>query len=322
MLTIAVSPIGTWMKRKGSPGWLATITTMAAAFGILLAFALSLVYAAVRLAELLPTYASSADDLTKSVSDWLSSLGVTEGQIKGALSNVQLSDVSGLLVDLASSITSSLSNLTFIVILLFFMGLDLAAFNDRLKLSKFLRPDIGTAFESFVSGTRSYLIVSTIFGFIVAVIDATALWALGIPLPILWGIVSFITNYIPNIGFVIGVIPPALIALLEGGWALMITVVVVYSVINFVIQSLIQPKFVGDSVGLATTVTFLSMVIWTWIIGPLGALLAVPLSLLTKALLIDMDPSTRWIGTLIGSGRPDDGTEPEPVEDEATAAAT
>jgi predicted PurR-regulated permease PerM len=326
MLTVAVSPIGTWMKRKGAPGWLATITTMGAAFGILIAFALAMVYAAVRLAELLPTYASSADDLTKTVSDWLSGLGVTESQIKGAMSNVQLSDVSGVLLDLASSITSALSNMTFIVILLFFMGLDLAAFNDRLRVSKFLRPDIGTAFESFVTGTRSYLIVATVFGLIVAVIDAGALWALGIPLPMLWGIVSFITNYIPNIGFVIGVIPPALIALLDGGFGLMVTVVVVYSVINFVIQSLIQPKFVGDSVGLATTVTFLSMVIWTWIIGPLGALLAVPLTLLTKAMLIDIDPSTRWIGNLLGSGRPpppedaDDADDAPPSGDEPVVA--
>jgi predicted PurR-regulated permease PerM len=93
----------------------------------------------------------------------------------------------------------------------------------------------------------------------------------------------------------------------------MVLVIVVYSVINFVIQSIIQPKFVGDSVNLATTVTFLSMAIWTWTIGPLGALLAVPLTLLTKAILIDLDPSTRWIGTLLGSTTPTE--EPEPDDD-------
>jgi AI-2 transport protein TqsA len=119
----------------------------------------------------------------------------------------------------------------------------------------------------------------------------------------LWGVISFITNYIPNIGFVLGVIPPALIGLLQGGWSLMFLVIALYSVINFVIQTLIQPKFVGDSVNLATTVTFLSMTIWTWIIGPLGAFLAIPLTLLTKALLVDIDPSTRWIGLLLQSGK-------------------
>jgi AI-2 transport protein TqsA len=119
---------------------------------------------------------------------------------------------------------------------------------------------------------------------------------------------------------VIGVIPPAVLGLLVGGWDLAIIVVVVYSIINFLIQSIIQPKFVGDSVNLATTVTFLSMAIWTWTIGPLGALLAVPLTLLSKAILIDLDPSTRWIGILLGSTTPADDDAAPPGEEPITPA--
>lgn len=86
--------------------------------------------------------------------------------------------------------------------------------------------------------------------------------------------------------------------------------------INVVIQSLIQPKFVGDAVGLSVTLTFLSLVFWSYAIGPLGALLAVPLSLFTKALLVDADPASRWLIPLISSGSrrdpdvPDAGGEP------------
>ena len=82
----------------------------------------------------------------------------------------------------------------------------------------------------------------------------------------------------------------------------MLTVIVLYSVINFVIQSIIQPKFVGDAVGLSTTLAFVSLIFWAWVIGPLGALLAIPLSLLLKALLIDIDPTTQWIDGLINGG--------------------
>jgi predicted PurR-regulated permease PerM len=145
--------------------------------------------------------------------------------------------------------------------------------------------------------------VSTVFGLIVAVIDTLLLWALGIPLPVLWGLLAFITNYIPNIGFLIGLVPPALLGLLEGGVPLMVAVIAVYSVVNFVIQSVIQPKIVGDAVGLSTTVSFLSLVFWGWVLGPLGALLAIPLSLLAKGLLVDIDPATRWIDPLISGGR-------------------
>ena len=79
----------------------------------------------------------------------------------------------------------------------------------------------------------------------------------GVPLPLTWGLLAFITNYIPNIGFIIGLIPPAILGLLEGGPSLMLAVIAVYCVLNVVIQSVIQPKVVGDAVGLSTTLTLL-----------------------------------------------------------------
>jgi AI-2 transport protein TqsA len=153
-----------------------------------------------------------------------------------------------------------------------------------------------------------------VFGLIVAVVDTVMLWALGVPLPLLWGLLSFITNYIPNIGFIIGLVPPALLALLEGGVEQMTMVIVLYCVVNFVIQSVIQPKVVGDAVGLSATVSFLSLVFWTWVLGPLGALLAIPLSLLTKGLLVDIDPTTRWINPLISASNADDDPAAAPAD--------
>jgi predicted PurR-regulated permease PerM len=110
-----------------------------------------------------------------------------------------------------------------------------------------------------------------------------------------------LTNFIPNIGFIIGLVPPALLALLDGGASEMLLVIAVYCVLNLVIQSLIQPRFVGDSVGLAMTATFLALIFWAWLLGPLGALLAIPLTLLVKALLVDVDPTARWAIALAGS---------------------
>jgi predicted PurR-regulated permease PerM len=125
-----------------------------------------------------------------------------------------------------------------------------------------------------------------------------------IPGAFVWAVLAFVTNFIPNIGFIIGVIPPAFMGLLDSGVEKMIAVIVVYTVINFVIQSVIQPRVVGDAVGFSPTLTMLSVVFWTWIIGPLGAVLAVPHSLLTRALLVEADPSTRWALPLI-AGKPE-----------------
>jgi AI-2 transport protein TqsA len=161
------------------------------------------------------------------------------------------------------------------------------------------RPHIVTALEGFVHGTRSYLVVTAVFGLIVAVLDTTALAIMGIPLAVLWGVLAFITYFIPNVGFIIGLVPPALLALLTGGWQL--AVVVVYCVLNMVIQSLVQPRFIGDSVGLSATVTFLALLFWAWILGPLGALLAIPMTLLVKAVLVDSDPRAQWVEALLGA---------------------
>ena len=102
-----------------------------------------------------------------------------------------------------------------------------------------------------MGGTRRYLLIATVFGAIVALIDAGFLWLIGVPLPLLWGLLAFITGYIPNVGFMIGLIPPALLALLEGGPGLMAAVIVAYAVINFIVQSVIQPKFVAKAVDLS-----------------------------------------------------------------------
>jgi AI-2 transport protein TqsA len=128
----------------------------------------------------------------------------------------------------------------------------------------------------------------------VALLDGFALWMIGIPLPALWALLSFVTNYIPNIGFVLGLVPPALLGLLDGGVTTMLWVVAVYSIVNFVLQSLVQPKIVGDTVDLSVTVSFVAVIAWTWLIGGLGAVLAVPLTLLVKALLVDAAASDSW----------------------------
>lgn len=304
MLTVAVQPVPAWLRRKGVPTWVAFVVTLIALYGILLALFGSLVFSVARLATILPEYSDKFQDLLDNFQKLLTDHGVSPDKVHDTLSHVDPGKIFGYVTDLLQSTMSVASALILILTLLLFMAADAMSFDKRVAVLAGQRPDIATAFRSFAHGTRSYLLVSTVFGLIVAVLDSGALWIIGIPLPILWGLLSFITNYIPNIGFVIGVIPPALLALLDGGGGKMLLVIVVYSVLNVVIQSIIQPKFVGDSVGLSTTLTFLSLVIWAWIIGPLGAILAIPLTLLAKALLIDIDPATRWADVLLSSSAP------------------
>ncbi|WP_371402100.1 AI-2E family transporter [Kribbella sp. NBC_00662] len=322
-LTIAVSPLRRLLVRRGMKRWLAALIALVVVNAVLLGVAVALALSVAKLAALLPTYQDRFADLVDDVRGRLADLGVGEEQLQAALQKINLGAFFDVLQGWLSGFLGVVSSLGFVVIVLFFMGLDATAFSDRLREAARIRPDVSSALTGFARGTTRYLVVSTVFGLIVAIFDVGVLYLLDIPLPWLWGLLAFITNYIPNVGFFIGVIPPALLGLLDHGWATLLWVIVSYSVINFIIQSIIQPKVVGEAVGLSTTLTFLSLVFWAWVLGPLGAVLAIPMSLLVKALLLDADPSTRWLNGLIsGDQLPEHAPTVEPADLPAAEAAT
>lgn len=315
VLTIAVSPLRRLLVRRGVRTWLAGLIALVVVIGFLLSMAAAVAYSVAKLATLLPTYQDKFAELVDDARGWLADRGVGEQQVQAALEKLDLGKFFDLLQSLLSGLVGTLSNLSFVVIVLFFMALDATQFPDRLREAGQDRPDIINALSGFARGTTRYLIVCTVFGFVVAAIDVGVLYLLDIPLPWLWGLLAFITNYIPNVGFFIGVVPPALLGLLDQGVATMLWVIAAYCVINFIIQSIIQPKVVGDAVGLSTTLSFLSLIVWAWILGPVGAVLAIPASLLVKALLVDADPSTRWLSGLISGGQlPEQAPVAEPKD--------
>jgi AI-2 transport protein TqsA len=272
ILVVALSPVQSGLRRW-LPGWAATGLLIIVLYGILAAGAASLVAAGIQLASIAPRYEDRVRDLVDEVQHWLQEQGLNPDDASQLVTRLDPSTLANIAQTVAGVVISLITNLLFLIT---------------------LQPRLTRALRQFVHGTRRYLLVSTIFGLIVAIFDGIALWILGIPLATLWAVLAFVTNYIPNIGFVIGLAPPAVLALLEGGVGLMVVVIIVYSVINFVLQSIIQPKIVGDSVNLSVTVTFLSLIFWTFVLGGVGAVLAVPLTLLARALLVDASPGTRW----------------------------
>jgi predicted PurR-regulated permease PerM len=311
VITVAVHPLRDWAARHGLPPWLGLLIGILGAYVLILGLGFLLVVSLGRFATLLPDYADDMDELVADATAWLEKLGIGEEQISdiaGAFEPSRLVDLVAGILGAGLSVTSALF---FLLTLLLMMAIDAGSLPRALQLAGRSRPRAVAGLEKFAVGTRRYLVASTIFGLIVAVIDTFALWALGVPAPYLWGLLAFITNYIPNIGFVIGLVPPAALALLDGGVSLMLWVIVIYCVVNFVIQSVIQPKVVGDAVGLSPTITFVSLVFWAWLLGAVGALFAVPLTLLVKSLLVDVDDDWAWIRPLIGGGAAARSTEEE-----------
>jgi predicted PurR-regulated permease PerM len=262
----------------------------------------------VKFVDLLPSYASEATDLAKEAEDGLDKLGLSTSTTSDALSKVDPTKLAEFLGELISDISGAFGFLFFLVTLMFFFVVAVPGFVPRAAALRGTKPELAAAMGTFLQRSQTYLVVTALFGAIVGVLDAGALWLLGVPLPLVWGFFSFLTNFIPNIGFIIGIIPPAFLALLDDGWEGLLGVVVAYSVLNVTIQTFIQPRVVGSSVGLSGEVTFMSLVVWTFLLGALGALLAVPMTLLLRAIFIDADKRASWVAPLI-----DAKVEPQPA---------
>jgi AI-2 transport protein TqsA len=313
VITVTLHPMRTWIERRGLPEWACSLIMLVSAYLLLFLLMLALIVSIGQLAGLIPEYSDQIQEGIANAGNVLLDLGVKQDQIDAVVTAFD----PGQLVDLAMSWLSGtlgvVGDLFFLLTVLLFITFDTDATRRSLASVRSKLPNVVDALGSFARGARSYMAVSATFGFIVAVIDGVVLYFMGVPGAFVWAVLAFVTNFIPNIGFVIGVIPPALLALLDGGVDLMIAVIVVYSVINFILQSIIQPRVVGDRVGLSPTLTFLSLVFWAWAIGPLGALLAVPLSLFARAFLIEADPGTRWALPVI-AGRPVEEDPVDPVD--------
>jgi AI-2 transport protein TqsA len=312
VLTIAVLPVGASARRHGWPSWLATLLALVTAYAILAVLMLGTIICLAKLVDLLPQYTSDAQDLTGQLQGWLSGLGLGTGSTSDALKNVDPAKVANLLSDALSALLGALGGLFFLVTVMFFFIVAVRGFEPRIAWLKLSKPQLAEALAKFVNNTQKYLVMTALFGAIVGALDSVALWLIAVPLPLVWGFFSFITNFIPNIGFVIGIIPPALLALLDSGWQEMLLVIVVYSVLNVTIQTFIQPRYVGNSVGLSAEMTYLSLVVWAFLLGPVGALLAVPMTLLLRAFFIDADPRAAWAGPLIDAQVDYPDAEPEP----------
>ena len=318
-LVITVRPLVSLASRHHVPRPVSAIGAILLIYAFVLMMFAALGIAIAQLVDTLPDYAVKFQAIWGGIQEMLARFGVDQSALFGQIS--QAMDT-GRIVMVAQGLLAQITNfgsiLSVMALTVIFLMFDMSRIEVRAQALTVLKPGIARALADFAGAVRSYWLVSTVFGLIVAFFDVIALGFLGVPMAVTWGVLSFITNYIPNIGFFLGVIPPALLALVDSGPWTALWVLVAYAVLNFVIQSLIQPKFTGDAVGLNTTTTFLSLLFWSQVIGALGTILAVPLTLFVKCVLIDSDSRSRWVGIFLSAGdnpvlRPDE-LDPRAVE--------
>ena len=300
VIVIICHPVRHPLERRGWPRWAATTVVIVVAYLILLVLGALLFFAGTQFVRLVGDYADELQASAESFISWLGSLGLDEQASDAAASLLDPSTIVSFIASLGGTAIGILTAVFFVLAYVIFMAVDGARYTRaESSFGAVARPAVHR-FRSYNSGVRRYYVVNASFGAVVAVIDGLALWALGVPAPAVWAILAFVTNFIPNIGFVLGLLAPALLALVVGGWPLMLVVIALYCVVNVTLQVLVQPKFVSDAVSLSLTLSFFSVIFWTFVIGPLGAILSIPLTLLARALVLEGDPGKRWLRWLSG----------------------
>ena len=153
--------------------------------------------------------------------------------------------------------------------------------------------------EVFVDKLRHYMSIKTIISLFTGLVIGISLWLIGVDYPVLWAVLAFMLNFVPNIGSIIAAVPAVLLTIVQLGAPSAFLVAAVYAAVNIVIGSFAEPKFMSKGLGLSTLVVFVSLVFWGWVLGPVGMLLSVPLTITVK-LALDINPETRWLGHLLG----------------------
>jgi AI-2 transport protein TqsA len=155
-------------------------------------------------------------------------------------------------------------------------------------------------FSKVMTQVHRYLIIKTVISIFTGLVLGTWVWLLGVDFPVLWGLLAFLLNYIPNIGSIMAAVPPVLVGLIqpEGGFGLALTVAAGYLAVNVVVGSGLEPRMMGARLGLSTLVVFLSLVFWGWVWGGIGMLLSVPLTMVVKILMQNSD-ELQWVAILL-----------------------
>ncbi|WP_411699442.1 AI-2E family transporter [Conyzicola sp.] len=300
VLTICAHPLRIGLEKRGVPRGIATGSVALAVFLTLAAFITALVVAFAQFATLLPQFAPQIAEIGSTIGAALAGLGISSSQVQEIVAGFD----PGRILDLVYGIFGNLANLTVALVIVLTTLILMAADASYLRaIFAELRPTrarMVTSLEILAAGIRRYMVATALLGIAQGALNAIALVILGVPGAFLWGLLAFLGSFIPNIGYFIAIIPPVVFGFLVGGWETAIPVIIVYALVNGVVQTLVQPRVVGNAVALTQTITFLSVLVWTTIIGPVGAILAVPLTLIVRALLIDSDPHAGWWRPVIG----------------------
>ncbi len=308
---IAAPPIF-WLEQRRVPDALAITGVMIAMVGVLVTVGALLVQSGTAFTDRLPFYQARVTELVSQSITWLISVGV---EIDSDLALSFLNP--GMALDLAGNLLRALggvmSNSFFILLTVIFILGEASSFPRKLR-EVLTDPDAEMPlFSQFAGNLNRYIVLKTSTSLATGLLVTLSLWVIEVDFPVLWGLLAFLLNFVPNIGSIIAAVPAVLLALIQLGPGAAAAATAAYLAINIIMGNVVEPRFMGRGLGLSTLVVFLSLVVWGSLLGPVGMFLSVPLTMTAK-LALEANPTTAWIAVLLS---PADPPEESPAVDEA-----
>jgi AI-2 transport protein TqsA len=296
-----------WLQRKGVPKVVALglilvgILVVALIFGALIGPSLN------HFLSSLPGYQERLLTLAGTVTGWLRDKGISipAGEVPRTFNPGWVMSLAGAIF---SALSSALTNAFLILLTVVFILLEAGDFPTKLGMVLKNPERSLSAIEKFSQNAKRYLVIKTLISAGVGLVIWLWLLVLGVDYPVLWGTLSFLLNYVPNIGAVIAALPVALLALVQLGVGSALLTILGFVVVHVVLGNILEPKLTGKGMSLSTLVVFLSLVFWGWVLGPIGMILSVPMTSLVKIALESYE-ETRGFALLLGSGTEAEGAK-------------
>ncbi len=297
-IAIICAPPLFWLQRKGLPKWLALLLIISGVLFIGLVIG-SLVGSSVDdFSSNLPFYENKLQQQTTGFITWLDKIGLDTSGL--ALTEVfNPGTAVKFTATLFNGLGSALTNTFLILMTVIFILLEAAGMPAKLVMIFDGSETALERFNEFVANIKHYMAIKTLSSLLTGLLVFVLLVIVGVDYPLLWGLLAFAMNYVPNIGSILAAIPVVILTLIQLDPLHALLVAIGYLVINVLIGTVLEPRFMGRELGLSTLVVFLSLLFWGWVLGPVGMLLSVPLTNTAK-IALDSRDDTRWLAVLLG----------------------
>ncbi len=308
-LALLSLPLLTWLQEHRVPHGLAVAIAIFANVALLFGIGALVSTSVQSFIEAAPAYRDRMLGLLDQLVTWGESRGMPAARWveEGLFDAASVMELIGGTVKGAVSLATGL---LLVVTIMAFILLEVAGFPAKLQAALGNRVQPLWRYARIRLEVQRYLVMKTIVSALMGVLSGLGCWAIGLDFPLLWGLIAFVFNYVPNVGPVIAAVPPLLLSLLTLGVPRTLLIAALFMALHLGLGNVLEPQLFGRRLGLSPLVVFMSLLFWGWVWGPVGMLLSVPLTAISR-IVFETSRDLRWIAVLLASEPPGGDEEEE-----------